>query len=206
MKINIKEYLKKKLNTIRPKVITKYDYYENKNANDLKSIAIPQFLMNHYRSRLNWCGKAVDLLSDRLSIKRFKNDFYNISAIFDENNADILFDSAIKGALISGCDFIYIKKDDDGKIKLEVVGGGNATGILDETTALLKEGYAVLYRDPNNANTILQDAYFTPEYTEFTDYENGETWRVPNTSNKCLLVPVINKPKNNKKHLKKRTK
>lgn len=189
-----KNYLKNKLNTVRPKVITKYEYYENDNKNALRSIAIPQELMQHYRVRLNWCGKAVDLLCDRLSIKRFKDDFFNMQTIYADNNADILFGSAIKGALISSCDFIYLLKDGD-RVKMEVINGSNATGILDETTALLKEGYAVLKRDPENESTILQEAYFTPEYTEYTDYEQGTSFQVPTYCGKCLLVPIINNPK-----------
>lgn len=179
-------------------MLTKYDYYENDNAAALRSIAIPQNLMEYYRSRLGWCGKAVDLLTDRLSIKRFKNDFYNMQTIFEDNNSDILFSSAIKGALISGCDFVYIYKDSDDRVKLQVVGGYNATGILDDSTALLSEGYAVLKRNSKD-NTVILDAYFTSEYTEYTDYVECESWRVKNNVGKCQLVPIINDPKEGQK-------
>lgn len=77
---------------------------------------------------------------------------------------------------------------------MQVVGGKNATGILDDTTALLTEGYAVLKRDAKNDQPVL-DAYFTPEYTEFTNYVSGETWQVINPTGQCLLVPIINSPK-----------
>lgn len=193
-----KEYLKNKLNTVRTKVLTKYDYYENNNTVPLRSIAIPSELMTHFRSRLGWCGKAVDLLGDRLSIKRFKNDFYNMQEIYFDNNSDILFSSAIKGALISGCDFIYIYKDVNDNVKMQVVGGYNATGILDDTKALLTEGYAVLSRDAKTNNPTL-DAYFAEDYTEFTDYVNGRIWKVPHNAGYCMLVPIINDPKEGQK-------
>jgi len=190
-----KAYLKSKLNSVKEWVDTRYDYYEMKNANNLLSISIPQNIMQHYRSRLGWCTKAVDLLGDRLSINRFKNDSFGMQELYLDNNADILFGSAIKGALISGCDFIWIYKDEAGSVRLQLVGGKNATGIIDDTTSLLSEGYAVLKRDPKQEATILLDAYFTPEYTEYCDYESGRTWRDDNKAGVCLLVPVINEPK-----------
>lgn len=190
-----KEYLKAKLNNVSEWVRLRYDYYEMKNANDLLSISIPSNLMNRYRSRLGWCAKAVDLLGDRLAINRFKNDSFDMQTIYQNNNSDILFSSAIKGALISGCDFIYIYKNEMDEVRMQVVGGKNATGILDDTTALLSEGYAVLKRDPKNNNTVLLDAYFTQEYTEYTDYSRGESWKINNPTGQCLLVPIINEPK-----------
>lgn len=188
-----KEYLKKKLNTVAPRIITRYEYYDKKNINDLTAIAIPSHLMEAFKSRLGWCSKAVDLLADRLAIHRFKNDNFNMQSLYADNNADILFESAIKGSLISSCDFIYIYKEDD-RVKMQVVGGKNATGIIDDTTALLKEGYAVLSRDPKDENKVLMDAYFTPEYTEYTDYANNEVYRIPHNAGYCLLVPIINNP------------
>lgn len=189
-----KEYLKNKLNTVSDSVQLRYDYYEKKNKNQTLSIAIPQHLMQAFNSRLGWCSKAVDLLGDRLSINRFKNDSFNMQALYEDNNADVLFSSAIKGALISSCDFIYIYKDVFGAVRMQVVGGKNATGILDDTTALLKEGYAVLQRNPKD-NAVLMDAYFTPEYTEYTDYIDNRVWRESNSTGYCMLVPIINEPK-----------
>lgn len=193
-----KIYLISKLATVSEFVNKRYEYYEKTNRADLRSIAIPNNLMEHYRSRLGWCSKAVDLLGDRLSINRFKDDNYNMQTIFEDNNSDILFSSAIKGALISACDFIYIYKDEEGNIRMQVVGGRNATGIIDETTMLLTEGYAVLKRDPKD-NTVLLDAYFTQDYTEYHDYTNGNTWQEMHKAGQCLLVPIINEPKEGNK-------
>lgn len=189
-----KEYLKQKLSTVSSSVLLRYDYYEKKNNNNQLAIAIPPHLMKAFNSRLGWCSKAVDLLGDRLSINRFKNDNFNMQTLYNDNNSDVLFSSAIKGALISSCDFIYIYKDDDDRVRMQVVGGKNATGILDDTTALLKEGYAILQRDPKTNNAIV-DAYFTPEFTEYTDYSTGRQWKVPNETGYCMLVPIINEPK-----------
>lgn len=189
-----KEYLKEKLNTVKSSVLLKYSYYNNSNRNDLYSISIPSFLMERYRTHLGWCAKSVDLLADRLSIKRFANDAYNMQTLFEDNNSDILFSSAIKGALISACDFVYIYQDENERVRMQVVSGKNATGILDDTTSLLREGYAILERNPKD-DSVIVDAYFTPEYTEYTNYGTGETWKIPNETGYCLLVPVINAPK-----------
>ena len=75
---------------------------------------------------------------------------------------------------------------------MQVVGGGNATGILDDTTGLLTEGYAVLQRDPDNSNPLVT-AYFTPTETVYT--AGRESWSVSNNTGRCLLVPIINNPK-----------
>ena len=188
-----KEYLRQKLNTVSASVKLRYDYYENKNNNNQLAIAIPQNLMQAFNSRLGWCAKAVDLLGDRLAINRFKDDNFNMQALYENNNADVLYSSAIKGALISACDFIYIYKKDE-EVRMQVVGGRNATGILDDTTGLLKEGYAVLQRNSKD-DTIVIDAYFTDEFTESTNYATGEQWAEANPTGYCLLVPVINQPK-----------
>ena len=189
-----REYLIQKLNTVSDHVQLRYEYYEKKNTNKVLAIAIPENLMRAFNSRLGWCAKAVDLLGDRLSVNRFKNDSFDMQTLYEDNNSDILFSSAIKGALISGCDFIYIYKDVTNRVRMQVVGGKNATGILDDTTALLKEGYAVLQRNPKD-NAILMDAYFTPEYTEYRDLSKGFTWRETHNTGYCMLVPIINEPK-----------
>lgn len=189
-----KEYLKRKLDTVSDFVKLRYEYYEKKNTINTQSIAIPQQLMKIFYSRLGWCAKAVDLLGDRLSINRFKNDTFNMENLYRNNNSDVLFDSAIRGALISSCDFIYIYKDAFDDVRMQVVGGKNATGILDDTTSLLKEGYAVLQRDPKDGKALVE-AYFTPEFTEYTDHISNRQWREPNKTGYCMLVPIINEPK-----------
>lgn len=187
-----KAYLQAKLNNTQNYIQTRYDYYNMKNNHNIRSISIPQRVLNEYMSKLGWCTKAVDLLADRLIVSKFRNDTYNMQGLFDINNSDILFGSAIKGALISACNFIYLYKDAEGVVRMQVVGGKNGTGIIDDTTSLLTEGYAVLSRDEKGV--AIRDAYFTPEYTEYTDKIKGESWIVPNNTNQCLLVPIINDP------------
>ncbi|MUG33597.1 hypothetical protein GB996_12530, partial [Psychrobacter sanguinis] len=76
------------------------------------------------------------------------------------NNPDIFFDTAIQSALIASCCFVYIMPGtEDGLPKMQVIEASKATGILDPTTFLLTEGYAVLESDSNGNPTL--EAYFT---------------------------------------------
>lgn len=183
-------YLQNKLNMKRMRVLTRYRYYEMKNLTFDFGISSPPEL-RYWNSIVGWCSKAVDSLADRLDFYGFRDDVFDLTGIYDMNNRDVLFDSAIQGALISSCDFIYISEDETGFPRLQVIDGGNATGIMDPITGMLNEGYAVLERD--EFGNVVRDAYFTYEYTAF--YENGTL--VDTRVNKApypLLVPFVFRP------------
>lgn len=153
-------------------------------------ISTPEDL-RFWNSCLGWCAKGVDSLSDRLQFRDFKDDNFAINEIYQLNNPDVLFDSAILGALISACSFIYISKDKDGYPKLQVIDGYNATGIIDPFTNMLVEGYAVLSRDNNGK--VINEAYFTPGETVF--YKEGKRVLTENYKTEyAMLVPVIYRP------------
>lgn len=114
-----------------------------------------------------------------------------MQGVYQMNNKDILIDSCILGALISGCSFIYISQDQDGYPRLQAIDGRNATGIIDPITYFLTEGYAVLERDENDVPTI--EAYFDSEYTTIY-YNDGTIESFANPTPYPLLVPIINKP------------
>ena len=182
--------LRNKLNRKQERVKLRYKYYDQKYTIKNNGIAVAPKL-SHIQTKLGWCTKAVDALSDRLVFKGFKDDNFDIMTIFDMNNPDTLFDSAIKSALISSCSFIYISKDEDGYPSLEVIDGGNATGVMDTKTGLLKEGYAVLDTDEYGAPTI--EAYFTPTYTEYYE-RNSKPYKIDNPTGYPLLVPIVYRP------------
>lgn len=93
--------------------------------------------------------------------------------------------------MIGSCCFVYLSKDEDERVRLQVIEASNATGVIDPITGLLTEGYAVLQRDDND-NPILE-AYFTDEETWF--YPKNETpFRVSNPTKIPLLVPIIHRP------------
>lgn len=183
-------YLKRKLNQKRHRVEIRYDYYNMKNALHDFNITIPKE-WRWLKETLGWCGTAVDSLADRLVFRGWKNDNFDLQGIFDMNNKDIFFDSAVLSACISSCCFVYISAGDDGFPVLEVIDGGNATGIIDSTTGMLTEGYAVLKRDENKYPVI--EAYFTPDVTEF-HVKGEEPYQIENPAPYPLLVPVIHRP------------
>lgn len=183
-------YLRNKLELKRTRVLLRYQYYEMKNAvQDFNMVTPAEF--QWMNETLGWCGKAVDALADRLSFRTFKDDNFDINTIFQMNNSDILFDSAILSALISSCCFIYISPDTDGFPRLQVIDGGNATGVLDPITGLLTEGYAVLKR--NDFGSPVTEAYFTAENTRYITARKPDRTET-NNAPYPLLVPIIYRP------------
>jgi hypothetical protein len=184
------DYLRALLVAKRQRVLTRYEYYEMKNNVLDFGISTPPKL-GWLKEVMGWCAKSVDNLADRLQYRGFKNDTFNIEEIYRNNNADILFDSAILGALIGGCSFVYVSKDEDGYPRLQVIDGANATGVIDPITMFLKEGYVVLERDEYGKPTL--EAYFVPGKTIY--YASGaEADFYEHTSNYPLLVPIIYRP------------
>lgn len=194
------EYLKNKLNDKRNRVLLRYEYYEMKKNSIERSPVIPGNLEQIYRSKLGWCSKAVDSLADRLVFKGFDKDTDNfmMNEVFEMNNPDVLFDSAILGALISSCDFVYITKDLEGYPRLQVIDGANATGIIDPITGMLTEGYAVLER--NDADDPVTEVYFTAENTTviYNEPHAIKQYSEPNPTLYPLLVPIIYRPDANR--------
>ena len=183
------DYLREKLEARKRRVRLKYAQYDMKYLDQDIGITIPPALRYQYRSTLGWCAKAVDALADRLIFREFDNDNFDFNSIFQMNNPDTLFDSAVLSALISSCSFIYIS-DVAGDVRLQVIDGGNATGIIDPITGLLTEGYAVLQNDDNGKP--VQEAYFLPGKTTY--YEGKDVDRRTHASPYPLLVPIIHRP------------
>lgn len=184
------EYLRNKLAAKKPRVHKRYAYYEMKNGVRDLNISSPPSLRYWFNS-LGWCGKAVDSVADRLVFREFANDSFDLTGIYDMNNSDILIDSAILGALIGSCDFIYITSDTDGFPLMRVIDGRHATGIIDPITNMLKEGYAVLEVD--EFDNPITEVYCIPGNTMV--YHKGRLVdAVLNNAPYPLLVPVIYRP------------
>lgn len=185
------EYLKNKLSLKRTRVLKRYQFYEMKNIVIDLGISTPPDLIG-LKLALGWCGKAVDSLADRLVFRDFANDNFDMNGIFAMNNPDVIFDSAVTSALISSCCFIYISLGDNDFPQLQVIDGGNATGIIDPITGLLKEGYAVLERDDNDYPVL--EAHFMTGVTEYYREGRWRTQKIPNNAPAPLLVPIIHRP------------
>lgn len=184
------EYLRRKLILKQPRIETRYEYYEMKNVVKDLGISTPPKLRNQM-SVLGWCGKAVDSIADRLDFREFADDNFDLQNIYEMNNADVLVDSAILGALIASCNFIYIAPDNDGFPQMQVVQGKYATGIMDPTTGMLTEGYAILERDDYDRPVV--EAWMTADVT--TIYRQGKVAEsYPNPAPYPLLVPIVYRP------------
>lgn len=183
------DYLRNKLSNRRSRVNMRYKQYAMKWQDLDPGVTIPLEIKSKYRSVLGWCAKGVDSLADRLVFRDFDNDDFEVNEIFEANNPDVFFDSAVLSALIGSCSFIYISKAND-QVRLQVIEASNATGIIDPITNLLTEGYAVLKRD--DFGNPISEAYFLPTETRFLI--NGVESVVPNPTNHPLLVPIIHRP------------
>ena len=183
-------YLQTKLLLKRLKVNTRYVFYEMKNTTLDFGISTPPEL-KYFNSVIGWCSKGVDALADRLDFYGFKDDVFDLTQIFDQNNRDVLFNSAILGALIGSCSFFYISPGDDGFPRIQIIDAYYATGIIDPITMMLNEGYAVLERD--QYGNAIKEVYFTYEYTAY--YEGGQLVdQRDNPAPYPLLVPMVFKP------------
>ena len=185
------DYLRRKLNLYQSRVNLRYKHYAMQRYEAPTGITIPAHIRVKYQAVLGWAAKGVDSLADRLIFRAFANDDFNVTEIFDRNNPDIFFDSAILAALIGSCSFVYISKGEDNEVRLQVIESSNATGVIDPITGLLVEGYAVLARDDYNRPTL--EAYFEPNATHFIP-KDGEPYSVTNETGIPLLVPVIHRP------------
>lgn len=185
------EFLRKKLDNCKRRVDLRYKQYDMKYQDLDPSIVIPANLRQRYRATLGWCPKAVDALADRLIFKGFDNDIFGITDIFDNNNPDTFFDSAVLSALIASCCFVYISKGEEDVPRLQIIEASNATGVINPITGLLEEGYAVLERNKYGEPSI--EAYFTAGRTQY--FYNGQfKYEYKHNCLYPLLVPIIHRP------------
>lgn len=186
------DYLRAKLAQKTTRVNLRYKYYEMKNAVKDFNITIPKE-WTWLTACLGWSAKAVDSIADRLSFQGFGgDDLFDLDGIYTLNSRDVLFDSAILSACISACSFIYISPDEEGFPRLRVLDGGDATGIIEPVTMMLQEGYAILDRDHETGEPVLE-AYFTPGWTTFYE-KRKQTYSARNIAPYPLLVPIIYRP------------
>lgn len=185
------EYLRNRLSGKTTRIDLRYRYYDMKHIATDFGIATPPEL-KWWMGSLGWCGKAVDALADRLSFRTFENDLFDLNGIYDMNNRDVLIDSAILGALITSCDFIYIAPQGANEIpQMQVIDGSKATGIIDPVTNMLTEGYAILETDDKNLPIL--EVYCIPGKTDVY-VEKQFAYSVSHASPYPLLVPMIYRP------------
>ena len=184
------DYLRNKLSAHRHRIERRYEYYEMKHVTEDMRISTPPQLYRMMNT-IGWCGKAVDSLADRLVFGSFADDTFDLTDIYNMNNRDVLIDSAILGALICSCSFVYITQGEDGFPLMRTIDAKLATGIIDPITNMLTEGYAILEVDDNGIPKV--EAYLKPYVTEI--YEGRKFVRsFKHPAPYPLLVPVIYRP------------
>lgn len=187
------EYLRRKLISRQNRVNLRYKQYAMKYIDQDVSVTIPKQVRGRYRSVLGWCAKGVDSLADRLVFREFANDDFEVNEIFQANNPDVFFDSAVLSTLIASCSFVYISKVEGELPRLQVIEASNATGIINPITGLLTEGYAVLERDDKGQPLV--EAYFTTDQTSYYYADkNKKDFSIKNPTRHPLLVPIIHRP------------
>ncbi|MCK3980580.1 hypothetical protein HCC20_07765, partial [Streptococcus suis] len=96
-------YLRKKLALYQLGVKKRYRFYAMADRDDTKSLIIPDNVKSMYNSVMGWTAHSVDALADRIIFREFANDDFEATEIFEANNPDIFFDTAIQSALIASC-------------------------------------------------------------------------------------------------------
>ena len=187
------DYLRDLLEDKQTRVKRCYKYYKQKDKMDNSQAITENKDMQRITKKVGWIQKAVDSLTNRLQFSSFGNDDeLMVNDIFMRNNRDVLFNTMFKGAIISSCDFVYISQNTDGTARLQVIDVYNATGVIDTSTMLLTEGYAVLERDSYTGLPTLE-AYFLKGKTQY--FKDGQlTGEIPNVLDHPLLVPIVYNP------------
>lgn len=175
----------------------KYDYYDADNDTRDFGISTPAKFRNS-RPGIGWAGRAVNTLSDRVVFDGFANDTYGINDYLEDINGLSVIQKAKHDTYIAGCAFIAVGTDDLGRKVLIPFTATEATGVIDQTTGLLKYGMAVTrWAQPlTKKRGILFDPadyiIFTPEWTAI--YENRTLYDIyPNETGRTLLHPLTHR-------------
>ena len=185
-------YLQNKLIMKRSRGLLRYKFYEQKQQAMDFGISTPAGL-EWFGTINGWCTKAVDALADRIQFDGFENDNFMMREMFDLNNPDIIFDNGILSSMITACCFVYVSRGEDGMPRFQVIDGTNGTGVIDDITELLTEGYAVLERD--EFDDVKKYAYFIPGHTYVYEVGNSKPIAEEVTNaDYCALVPIIYRP------------
>lgn len=181
-----------------PRVQDKYEYYNADNEVRDFGISIPKKMINSHPG-IGWAARAVNTLSDRVVFDGFANDTFGINAYMESINAGSVISKAKHDAFIGGCSFIAIADEPETGRKLLVPFTAlEATGVVDQTTGLLKYGLAVtkwaLPNDKRRRQVFAPCDYilFTPEFTAvFEDRILCDIYK--NVTKRTLLHPITHR-------------
>jgi hypothetical protein len=179
-------------------VQNKYDYYNADHDTRDFGISTPRKMI-HHRPGIGWASRAVNTLSDRVVFDGFANDTYGINDTLQLINGFSVISQAKHDAFIGGCAFIAVSEGDTPDQKLLIpFTAQEATGIIDQTTGLLKYGMAVTrWAEPQPKKKGVRFApadyiVFTPGFTAiFIGRTLSEV--LPNPTGRVLLHPITHR-------------
>ena len=177
-----------------PKVQDKYDYFNADNGVHDFGISVPKKMVNT-RPGIGWASRAVNTIADRVVFEGFAGDTFGINDYFDSIQASKVINNAKHDAFIAGCAFVAVvdsaEEDSDQKLLVPFT-AQEATGVVDQTTGLLKMGLVVsrwsLPADKRRRQIFMPADYilFMPEYT--ATFKNGILCDISeNPTKRCLL-------------------
>jgi hypothetical protein len=181
-------------------VQTKYEYYNADNDIRDFGISTPRKMV-HSRPGIGWASRAVNTLSDRVVFDGFANDTFGINDYFEQINAHSVIGKAKHDAFVAGCAFIAVSNEEEtGRKMLIPFTAQEATGVIDDTTGLLRYGLAVTRWSPPEAKKKLRGVLFSPaDYIVFTPqftavFKNRELYDVYNNpTGRTLLHPITHR-------------
>lgn len=192
-----------KLATCEPKVQDKYDYYNADNEIRDFGISTP-IRMRNITPGIGWASRAINTLSDRVVFDGFAKDTFGINKYLESINGYRIFSDTKHDAFIGGCAFVAVGDDEETDRKVLIpFTAGEATGVIDQTTGLLRYGLGVMrWAEPQPKKRGIRFApadyvVFTPVFTAtFINRELVEI--VPNPTGRTLLHPITHRASSNR--------
>lgn len=180
------------------RVQTKYEYYEADNDTHDFGISTPNRMTN-LRPGIGWASRAVNTLSDRVIFDGFAKDTFGINAYLSQINGFSVISQGKHDTFVAGCAFIAVSDDEFGERKMLIpFTAQEATGVIDQTTGLLKYGMAVTKWSPPATKkkgvpfAPCDYIIFTPDFTAiFKSRTLSEI--IPNPTGRTLLHPFTHR-------------
>lgn len=178
-------------------VQNKYDYYNADQDTRDYGISTP-IRMVHLRPGIGWASRAVNTLSDRVIFEGFAKDTFGVNDLLNDINGFSVISQAKHDAFVAGCAFIAVSDAGDGTKVLVPFTAQEATGVIDQTTGLLKYGMAVTKWSPPASKkkgvpfAPCDYLVFTPDFTAI--FESRTLVEViPNETGRTLLHPITHR-------------
>lgn len=192
------------LGSHEPEVQKKYEYYDADNDIRDYGISTPAKLI-HLRPGIGWASRAINTLSDRVVFEGFAKDEFGINQYLESINGFGVINNTKHDAYIGGCAFVAVSDDPNSDRKVLVpFTAAEATGVIDQTSGLLKYGLAVTrWAEPQPKRKVgmrydpADYILFTPVYTAlFINRQIIEL--IPNPTGRTLLHPLTRRQSANK--------